>query len=406
VRARRELSAKEVVQVRQAIQRRLGDTSVPTLPQVALRIIELVSNPDSAISDFTEVSQADQALTGRLLRTANSAAFGQRKPVTRIERAMVLMGLDRLKALALGFHLSAAAAKDEDSASHRRVWTQSLFRGWLALRVAERQNRQVAGECFIAGLMSDVGLPMMRKLTHDYYLAAIDPTDPPTKQYLSETMNLPFTHVDVSAALCELWKLPDILQWPISNHHTHPASVNWTDPRSSIHAICCFVGAIPLDPEGRPVQSDVFERMGEKLLGLSAGDLARLIDQAGEDFEACKSMFTHIIDNTLSVEMIVEQANRNVLPDETLEEVEDRPDDSPAPATLAYEVAGLRFEVEPAGPSMVTVYISDERGNRIVSEHVRPDRQPAQEILALLMLDGAASPGADDVIDGIRRLAA
>src|SRR5262245_65395254 len=100
---RGELSAREVEELYARLQKRLGDTSVPTLPQVAVRILELIANPNSTIQKFTEVIKTDQALTGRLLRLSNSAQFAQRQPVTRLERAMVLLGMDRLKAMSLGF---------------------------------------------------------------------------------------------------------------------------------------------------------------------------------------------------------------------------------------------------------------------------------------------------------------
>jgi HD-like signal output (HDOD) protein len=72
---------------------RLGDSSVPTLPEVAVKVVQLVGNPHASLKDFVEVVQNDQALTARLLRTANSALYAQRQPVTQLQRAMVLLGL-------------------------------------------------------------------------------------------------------------------------------------------------------------------------------------------------------------------------------------------------------------------------------------------------------------------------
>jgi len=116
------------------------------------------------MGDFAEVLKTDQALAARLLRMANSAQFGQRQEVTTIDRAAVLIGLDRLKATALGFHLSMTVSAS--GAAHRRtyVWTQSLYRACLAFRLAERLDRTVAGEAFIAGLLLDVGVPILPEL--------------------------------------------------------------------------------------------------------------------------------------------------------------------------------------------------------------------------------------------------
>jgi HD-like signal output (HDOD) protein len=410
LKARRDLTAREIQQVREAIRRRLGDTSVPTLPQVAMRIIELVANPEAAVTDFTEVIQADQALTGRLLRMANSAAFGQRKPVTRIERAMVLLGLQRLKALALGFHLSKAAAVGDDSLSSRRLWTQSLYRGWLGLRIAETYSRRVAGEAFIVGLLADAGLPMMPKLVGVTFNDKINLEDPPAKRFLDESMRLPFTHADVTAALCELWKLPELLTFPLANHHTFPSRMSWDDPRSAVHSIACFVGSIPLDPAGAPVSGHPFRKLAQRLLGLSADEIEPLIAQAAEDFEACKSMFSHVLDESLSIDQIVDEASSHLVLADGSEEVAP---DLPAPervcqvhAPEVFEVDGLRLELEATGGAFVTVYIADDRGTRLLSERVRPADQKREDICRVLMLDDAPSAQVDEIIDRMLGLAA
>ena len=103
VKRRQDMSARDVADLHDRLSRKLGDTSLPTLPEVALRIMDLVAREDATIDQFAEVIQSDQALTGRLLRLANSAHYAQAKPVTTLNRTMVLIGMDRLKAMALGF---------------------------------------------------------------------------------------------------------------------------------------------------------------------------------------------------------------------------------------------------------------------------------------------------------------
>ena len=158
---RSELTAREVDELITSLTTRLGDTTVPSLPQVAIKIIDLVGNPDSTIKQFGEVISGDQALTGRLLRMANSAAFAQRKSVSSVERAMVLLGLERLKALALGFHLSKAAAADDSAIGFRSMWTQSLFRGCVAMKITEKIKKENSCEAGVFGFMCYAGVPSM-----------------------------------------------------------------------------------------------------------------------------------------------------------------------------------------------------------------------------------------------------
>ena len=77
---------------------------------------------------------------------------------------MVLIGLQRLKALVLGFHLSGAASA-ADGVDTQRIWTQSIFRGWLAHALASRVCRSMQGEAFIVGEDSpDAAAEVVRQL--------------------------------------------------------------------------------------------------------------------------------------------------------------------------------------------------------------------------------------------------
>ncbi len=399
MKVRRELSAREIEQVHESLARRLGDTSVPTLPQVAMRIIELVSDQNSSIADFTEAIRSDQALTGRLLRMANSAAFGQRSPVTRVERAMVLIGLEKLKALALGFHLSKVAF-DKDDFSFQRVWTQSLFRGWFASRLAERVGSDAAGEAFVVALLSDAGLPMMPKLIGSGYKNTVRPVDPPAKQHLAESTSLPYTHVDVAAALTRLWKLPELLAKPIANHHSPPSSVDPDSPSSVLQATAYLAGMVPLDPEGAATVTQPVASTARRLFGMHPEEIETTIRLAAEDFDNCRAVFAHIIDKSVGLQSLVEQATRHLC---------DADGDVPQQAApvrpeeiLRFHVGDVFIEIEPAPENLAVVFLTDAHGNRILSEQVNPATQDEQSVRETFLLHDA--PG-EDVQQVLRALA-
>jgi HD-like signal output (HDOD) protein len=406
MKTRKDLSANEIEALHVSLQKRLGDTSVPTLPQVAVRIIELVSDPNSTIAAFTEAIRTDQALTGRLLRMSNSAAFGQRQPVTKIERAMVLMGLDRIKALTLGFHLSQVATGDSGEFSFQRIWTQSVFRGWLALRLAERFNKSVSGEAFIVALLADCGLPMMPKLIGSAYGNTVRPGDAPAAQYMAEWNALPFTHADVAGALGRMWKLPPMLARPIMNHHSKPGPMNPADGESVLMNIAYFVGMIPLDPAGKAVTNQAIGRQAELMFQITPEELPDLFALAAKDFEGCKAVFAHILDRSLSVDAIMEQASTHLI-DKACPHAEA---DHAAPAAgkrqLRLTAGPFSLMVEPADAGHVQVRIADAKGAPLLTERVHPGAQSENEIRTLLLLDGATPAEFAEVMRSLRSLAA
>lgn len=401
VKTRNELSAREVEALHQALMRRLGDTSVPTLPQVAIKVINLVSNPNSTIKQFAEVIRADQALTGRLLRMANSAHYAQSAKVTNIERAMILLGLERVKAVALGFHLSKAAAGDKGDFSTACLWAQSLFRGWFAMRLAEKVHPAVAAESFIVSLMADAGLPMMPKLIGQAYAKAINASETPPKCFLNEKNTFPFTHVDVAASMARIWNLPDVLRAPLGNHHTAPQAVSLKDSTSTLQAITYFANAIPLGRNAHAEVDDKLIRLAERYFQITSVDLTELVAQASIDVDACRALFADVIDESMNIDYIVDAANKYLGADETPVQ-----DNAPARKILSFTIGDLQYQLEGADNNAVTVFIADNDGNRILSEQITPNSQTEQQIRETLMLDTADATHTQEIIQGIRSLAA
>lgn len=380
--------------------RRLGDTSVPTLPQVAIKVIELVSDSNSTIKQFARVISADQALTGRLLRMANSASYAQSRKVTNIERAMILMGLDRVKAVALGFHLSKAAAVDVGDFSTSRLWAQSLFRGWFAMRLAEKVNRDVAAESFIVCLMADAGLPMMPKLLGEQYTRKIDLADSPAKSHLNEKLFFPFTHVDVAAAMARIWNLPEMLRIPMQHHHTVPAAVSLKDNPSTLHGIAYFCNLIPLDRNANAQFDERIITLAERLFGISCTVLTEIVNQAGEDMESCRVLFGDIINESLDIDYIFEIANKQLGCDGV------RSHDDPQRKCLSFCAGEFQYQIESADNNSVVVYIADAEGNRILSEQINPTALTEARIRETLMLENAPRDRAEEILKGIHSLAA
>ncbi|MCA9306170.1 MAG: HDOD domain-containing protein [Phycisphaerales bacterium] len=403
MKARKELSAREIDALQESLLRRLGDSSVPTLPHVAVRVLELVSDTNSSFRDFAKAIETDQALTGRLLRMANSPFFGQRNPVTRIERAAMLLGMDRLKALALGFHLSKAATTATD-ASVKRAWTHALFRACLAARVAENFDSRVSGEAFVVALMADAGRPLMPGLIGDRYPQFIDDNTLPQDQFRAEFESLPFTHVDVAAAMCKLWNLPEVLRKPIIAHHTRPTTFTRSDTPGLLHAVAYFVGSIPTQPPDHKSIASETATQARALFNFKPTEVAAIVEQAAHDLDAYKEFFQHILDETVSLDAIIDTANA-YLADQT----DDLADESAPHETQTvrkFRTPAFVLEAARVDDSTVRVYIDDPSGQRLTAEEFDPRTRSDNELASALMLDDLDPAEATRVISAIRKLAA
>ncbi len=133
-------------------------SQLPSLPTVAIRLLKMFSDPEVSISEVVYVLHTDPALSGKILKAANTSQFGIRKPVSDLQRAVVLLGKKTVMALALGFSLAEASMNTGNYASYYAdFWFQSLIRGCAASLLAERYSNGDSGEAFTLGLLARIG---------------------------------------------------------------------------------------------------------------------------------------------------------------------------------------------------------------------------------------------------------
>ena len=83
----------------------LACSSLPSLPTIAVKVLELSRRETTSIEEIAAVVHNDPALTAKVLKTVNSSFYGLAKPCPTISRALSYLGLSTLKSLVLGFSL-------------------------------------------------------------------------------------------------------------------------------------------------------------------------------------------------------------------------------------------------------------------------------------------------------------
>ena len=202
--------------------------NLPSLPAVAVRVIELTQDPDVSMDELAATIQNDQALAAKVLRTVNSSFYGLRERCASIRKAIVLLGLSPVKSLTLGFSLVSSVdstlGPTFDFTSH---WRRSLFAAVGAKLTAEAAGHDFADEAFLAGLLQDIGVVAMYTALGDAYLEIIERTQGDhAKLVRAELEALELQHPEVGAMLAQRWRLPNELVMPIRYHERPTAAPN------------------------------------------------------------------------------------------------------------------------------------------------------------------------------------
>ncbi|MGE3107994.1 MAG: HDOD domain-containing protein [Phycisphaerales bacterium] len=200
---------------------------IATLPEITLKIIQLVESPTSTAQDLHKVISNDPALCSRILKVVNSAFYGLPGQVGSINRAIVLLGLNAVKNIAIAASLTKLfrggavtpnfAAKD--------LWEHSIAVGAASKMIADSLKLAFADEAFLAGLIHDLGIVVELQFDRNKLVEAVTRTnvgpDGTPARGLLDTEDEVFgaTHQDFGSGLCIKWKFPKSFANVTGYHH-------------------------------------------------------------------------------------------------------------------------------------------------------------------------------------------
>ena len=199
---------------------RLFVDKMPSLSTTVSKVLEICSRPDTVPNDLNRVIALDPVLAGQVLKLINSAYYSLMNKVTSLTRAIIMLGLNTVKNLALSTAIirSVSQAKKSRALPIRAFWAHSIAVGVMAkllaagcgLSLAERE------EYFVAGLLHDLGkIPIGDEYTE--VLARVETAQEPLVTVEQQVLGL--DHEEVGAMIATKWKLNAVLTDAICHHH-------------------------------------------------------------------------------------------------------------------------------------------------------------------------------------------
>lgn len=255
------------------LDKALASPRIPTLPQVAVRVVELTERADVSLQEIAETIQHDQALNAKLLRLVNSSYFGLSKRCVSLNQAMVSLGVNAVKSLALSFSLvSAVGANEQDGFDYVDYWRRGLRSAVGARAVASRAGGVDADAVYLAGILQDLGMIVLLQAVGAPYRDLVRACRGDHRNLQDvERRAFGVSHADVGAALLERWHFSP-LHTECVRYHEHPADA----PAVHAHAVRCLalanLAADLLNADDRSNAMDAFIAAGAESLGLSPDD--------------------------------------------------------------------------------------------------------------------------------------
>ncbi len=210
------------------LQKALGTvTQLASLPEITTRIVQVVEDPKATAREIQDLVRSDPALATKVLKIVNSAFYGLPAKIASLERAILMLGLNSIKNLALAASLTRLL---RDGSICSQFSTRDLWRHSIAVAVAARSLAQAgkalqADEAFVAGLVHDMGLIVSQQLFPDKVRDAAEECLASPQPFCPlEERHVGADHQAFGGALAAKWKFPPGLRSAIAYHH-EPAAL-------------------------------------------------------------------------------------------------------------------------------------------------------------------------------------
>ena len=195
---------------------------IPTLPTIVFELNQHLQNPESSITKVSETIEKDQAMSIKILKLVNSAFYGFQSKISDVKNAVVLLGFNAVRNAIISVSVINALPKTLLFQDFEMIefWKHSLAVAVTSKSIAQKAGMDSADNCFVGGLLHDVGKVIMAQYFKDEFVKVWTRMQ---KEFLpfydAEQKELPVDHTKIGAYLAERWKLPRGLTDAIRWHH-------------------------------------------------------------------------------------------------------------------------------------------------------------------------------------------
>ena len=133
--------------------------NLPTLPHILLRLINACNDDSTTVKEISRIIDKDSSLSAKVMRMINSVGYGLPTRVTNMEQALLLLGTDAVKNIAVSAAVFQVfgGAKADGIFDLKGFWRHSLLCASMAKLIAQRIDYSAPEEAFLSGLLHDIG---------------------------------------------------------------------------------------------------------------------------------------------------------------------------------------------------------------------------------------------------------
>lgn len=296
----------------------LSCPSLPSLPTIAVQVLELAQKEEVDLNQIAKTITQDPALAGKLLKTVNSSFYGRSNAVATVSHALVIMGIQSVKTLVLGFSLVTTLTSEKNAKGsgfdHMRYWRRSIYAATATRLIATKVGFVQQEEAFLATLLADIGALVLSKVFGaDYDAVCKRAAASHDLLATAEASALGVDHASAGALLAEQWKLPPLLVTPIA-HHPAPEQIPASPDQAALVKLTQLVALggrcadVYVDAEPANAIVEVRGKLKDQF-GMSEADADALLSELGSKTREAAQLFEINIGSAIDFAAVLKRAN-------------------------------------------------------------------------------------------------
>ena len=200
---------------------RVGELS--SLNDITKSVVDIINDPNSDAKHLESVLIKDPGMVSKILKTSNSAYYGSAGKVSNLKTAIIVLGFNLVKNLALSLSICDLFKSREKIGNFTRegLWKHSVAVAVCSKMIARRLNFNIAEDIFMAGIFHDIGMILEDQYVHGEFVKAMGIAHD-KEMFLvdAEKEVLGFSHMTLGQRVAQKWKLPGLITEAIEKHHS------------------------------------------------------------------------------------------------------------------------------------------------------------------------------------------
>ncbi len=197
--------------------------SLPTLPQIVQKVIEMVGNPNISSAKLAKTISLDAPLVSKILKVVNSAYYGLPRKISTLTQATVVLGFNAIKNIVLTTSVFTMFNKNGNHSrfDRKKFWEHSIGCATASKILSKKIHLCLPEEAFVAGLIHDIGKIVLDQFLHQDFEEILNLIQEKNISILAaEKEVLGVDHCQIGEWLCDKWNFPRQIQESVAYHHS------------------------------------------------------------------------------------------------------------------------------------------------------------------------------------------